>query len=223
MLTNPKHLWWGEVHRSQMLPDPKCCSSAHPLFQAASLGIPTPPLFCNPPSWCFCSPQDQRAPQAGQASWAPPRLRQLLHHDEQRAGVQQLHRLWGWWQHQQVQYRAPGISFSFFSSLLWFLKYFPFISFVIWALVIHQWHHYVQSLLSFYSSDIPVCNHSSVFTPVPSLCAVTPQFLLHWHHCVQSLLTFYSRLSKPLFQLKVKLSSSPFPTRVATFQDQSTA
>lgn len=70
---------------------PQCC-----FFLALPLCLVILHLFC------FYSPSDQWPSKTGQTPWAPSRLWQLFYHDEQWARIQQLHRLWRWWQHKQV-------------------------------------------------------------------------------------------------------------------------
>lgn len=64
------------------------------------LALPLCPVIV--PLFCLYSPSDQRPPKTGPAPRAPSWLRQLFDHDEQWAGVQQLHWLWWRWQHKQV-------------------------------------------------------------------------------------------------------------------------
>lgn len=113
---------------------------------------------------CFCSPSDQWPSETGQTPWAPSWLWQLFYHDEQWAGIQQLHRLWRRWQHKQVGHCHSDWAVNavcvfpslltilgflkhadwpvgwFITSLSFFLKNLSFLSLLlmIWALIIHQ-------------------------------------------------------------------------------------
>lgn len=131
----------------------RCGSSA---AQCRHLFLPFPlcPVVI-PHFFSFCSPSNQWPSQTGQTSWAPSWLRQLFYHDEQRAGIQQLHRLGRRWQHQQVGHCCSdwavkshfcvsqllvcvsGLSWNVLRSFIMYFFLFYLLD-MIWGQVIHQ-------------------------------------------------------------------------------------
>lgn len=98
--SHPARAWFWYKESPAGLSALRCeCCATHSAISSL-LFLPLCPVIVH--LFCFYSPSDQRPSKTGPTPWAPSWLRQLFDHDEQWAGVQQLHWLRWRWQHKQV-------------------------------------------------------------------------------------------------------------------------